>query len=40
MKKEEEWKDYLVKLRQDNARKPKLIQILSRLDGRRIIHGG
>jgi uncharacterized Zn finger protein len=37
LKREEEWKDYLVKLRRDNARKPKLIDILSRLEGRRII---
>lgn len=37
LKREEEWKDYLVKLRQANARKPKLIEILTRLEGRRII---
>jgi hypothetical protein len=28
---------YLAKLRQDNARKSKLIEILSRLEGRRIV---
>ncbi len=39
LKREEEWKDYLFKLRQANARKPKLIEILSRLEGRRIIEG-
>jgi uncharacterized Zn finger protein len=37
LKREEEWKDYLLKLRQDNARKTKLIEILSRLEGRRIV---
>jgi uncharacterized Zn finger protein len=37
LKREEEWKDYLLKLRQTHARKPKLIEILSRLDGRRIV---
>jgi uncharacterized Zn finger protein len=39
LKREEEWKDYLFKLNQANARKPKLIEILSRLEGRRIING-
>ncbi len=39
LKREEEWKNYLFKLRQDNARKPKLIEILSRLEGRRIVDG-
>jgi uncharacterized Zn finger protein len=39
LKREEEWKDYLFKLRQTNARKPKLMEILSRLEGRRIIEG-
>ncbi len=37
LKREEEWKDYLLKLRQANARKSKLIEILSRLEGRRIV---
>jgi uncharacterized Zn finger protein len=35
--KESEWKDYLLQLRQTNARKSKLIEILSRLEGRRIL---
>ncbi|MDI6809696.1 MAG: SWIM zinc finger family protein [Candidatus Eisenbacteria bacterium] len=39
LKREEEWKDYLLQLRQANARKPKLIEILSRLEGRQIIEG-
>jgi uncharacterized Zn finger protein len=37
LRREEEWKNYLLKLRQDNARKSKLIEILSRLEGRRIL---
>jgi len=37
LKREEEWKDYLLKLRQANARKTKLIDILYRLEGRRIV---
>ena len=37
LKREEEWKNYLLKLRQANARKTKLIEILSRLEGRRIV---
>jgi len=37
LKREEEWRDYLFKLRQANARKPKLIEILVRLEGRRIV---
>jgi len=37
LKREEEWKNYLIKLRQANARKPKLIEILSRMEGRRIV---
>jgi uncharacterized Zn finger protein len=37
LKREEEWKNYLLKLRQANARKPRLIEILSRLEGRRIV---
>lgn len=36
-KKEGEWKDYLLKLRQANVRKTKLIEILSRLEGHRIL---
>jgi uncharacterized Zn finger protein len=36
---ESEWKDYLLQLRQANARKAKLIEILSRLEGRRIMDG-
>jgi uncharacterized Zn finger protein len=39
LKREEEWKNYLLKLRQANARKIKLIEILSRLEGRRIVEG-
>jgi len=39
LKREEEWKNYLLKLRQANARKTKLIEILSRLEGRRIVEG-
>jgi uncharacterized Zn finger protein len=38
MERESEWKDYLLQLRQANARKKKLIQILDRLDSRRIIN--
>ena len=37
LKRENEWKDYLLQLRQANARKTKLIEILSRLEGRRIV---
>jgi uncharacterized Zn finger protein len=37
LKREGEWKDYLLKLRQANVRKTKLIEILSRLEGRRIL---
>ncbi|MGD0914939.1 MAG: SWIM zinc finger family protein, partial [Thermodesulfobacteriota bacterium] len=36
LKKEGEWKDYLLKLRQANARKTKFIEILDRVEGRRI----
>jgi uncharacterized Zn finger protein len=39
LKREEEWENYLLKLRQANARKTKLIEILSRLEGRRIVEG-
>jgi uncharacterized Zn finger protein len=38
-KREDEWENYLLKLRQANARKTKLIEILSHLEGRRIIEG-
>ena len=37
LKKEGEWKDYLLKLRQANARKTKFIEILDRVEGRRIV---
>jgi uncharacterized Zn finger protein len=37
LKRESEWKDYLLKLRQANMRKTKFIEILSRLEGRRIL---
>jgi uncharacterized Zn finger protein len=37
LKRENEWKDYLLHLRQANARKTKFIEILSRLEGRRIV---
>ena len=37
LKREGEWKDYLLKLRQANVRKTKLIEILSRLEGHRIL---
>lgn len=37
MKREEEWKNYLLKLRQTNARKTKLIEILERMKGHRIV---
>jgi len=39
LKRENEWENYLFKLRQANARKTKLIEILSRLESRRIIEG-
>jgi uncharacterized Zn finger protein len=39
LERENEWKDYLLQLRQTNARKKRLIQILDRLDSRRIIDG-
>ena len=39
LKREEEWRDYFSKLRQANARKTKFIEILSRLEGRRIVDG-
>jgi len=37
LKRESEWKDYLFKLRQANVRKTKLIEILNRLEGGRIV---
>jgi uncharacterized Zn finger protein len=37
LERESEWKDYLLKLGQANVRKTKLIEILHRLDGRRIV---
>jgi uncharacterized Zn finger protein len=37
LKREEDWRNYISKLRQANARKTKLIEILSRLEGRRIV---
>jgi uncharacterized Zn finger protein len=40
LERENEWKDYLLQLRQTNARKTKLIDILSRLEGRRIVDMG
>jgi uncharacterized Zn finger protein len=39
MERENEWKDYLLKLQLANARKTKLIEILSRFESRRIIEG-
>ena len=39
LKREGEWKDYLLKLRQANARKTKFIEILNRVEGRRIVEG-
>jgi len=39
LKKEDEWKSYLSQLRQENARKTKCVEILDRLEGRRIIEG-
>jgi uncharacterized Zn finger protein len=39
LEKENEWKDYLLKLHQANARKTKFIEILDRVEGRRIIDG-
>jgi uncharacterized Zn finger protein len=37
LERESEWKSYLSELREANARKSKLIEILSRLEGRRTI---
>ena len=39
LKRESEWKEYLLKLRQANARKSRLMEILNGLEGRRIIDG-
>jgi len=39
LERENEWKDYLVKLRQTNIRKSRLMEILNGLEGRRIIDG-
>jgi uncharacterized Zn finger protein len=39
LKRESEWEDYLLTLRQANVRKMKFIEILSRLEDRRIIDG-
>ncbi len=39
LKRDDEWKSYLSKLRQANIRKTKLLEILERLEGRRIIDG-
>lgn len=39
LKKEDEWKGYLLKLRQTHIKKSKLMEILTRLEGRRIIDG-
>ncbi len=39
LRREPEWKSYLAKLRQANARKRRLIEILDNLAGRRIIEG-
>ncbi len=39
LKRENEWKDYLLQLRQANARKKRLIEILDRLESRRIVEG-
>ncbi len=37
---EQDWKSYLAALRQANIRKPRLVEILDGLTGRRIIEGG
>jgi uncharacterized Zn finger protein len=39
LKREDEWERYLLELRQTNARKTKLMEILDRLKGRKIIEG-
>jgi uncharacterized Zn finger protein len=39
LEKENEWKSYLSRLREANARKKRLIQILDHLESRRIING-
>lgn len=37
LRREYEWKDYLSKLRQANIRKTKLLEILARVESRRIV---
>ena len=39
LKREDEWKGYLLELRQTHARKTKLLEILDHLESRRIIQG-
>ncbi|MDI6763381.1 MAG: SWIM zinc finger family protein [Thermodesulfobacteriota bacterium] len=39
LKREEEWKGYLLKLQQTHIRKTKMMEILNRIEGRRIIDG-
>ncbi len=39
LKRDDKWKSYLSKLRQANIRKTKLLEILERLEGRRIVEG-
>jgi uncharacterized Zn finger protein len=39
LKRENEWKDYLLQLRQTNVRKSRFMEILNGLEGRRIIDG-
>ena len=39
LERENEWKDYLLQLRQANARKKRLIQILDRLESGRVVEG-
>jgi len=39
LKREGEWKKHLSELRQANARKTRLLEILNRLEGRRIVEG-
>ncbi len=39
LKREDEWERYLLELRQTNVRKTKLMEILSRLENRRIVEG-
>ena len=37
LKREEEWENYISKLRQTNIKKTKFVEILDRLEGRRIV---